>query len=78
MEAPFFLAGARVSVTPRRLLNRSRRYGKSILDQIREATSGAQVRSLLGTTSRRGASSGTRRKWAKAAEIRLAVLEAAK
>ena len=66
--------GSRVSVTPRALLNRGRKYGPSVLDRIRIAASVAQVEALLGTGS---PSVGTRGKWERAAAVRIAVLRGA-
>jgi hypothetical protein len=61
---------------PRALLNRSKRYGPSILEQIRAASTVSAVRKFM-QDHLHGASSGTKRKWLRAAERRIGVLEAA-
>lgn len=61
---------------PCRLRNRSKNYGQSFLDKMRSATTPLKVRLLLKHAPR-GASSGTQRKWERAAAARLKVLEAA-
>jgi hypothetical protein len=50
-------------------LFKSKVYGKSVMDMIREAPDAEELKLFLESVWP-GASSGTRRKWAKAAEIR--------
>lgn len=53
--------------------DRGRKYGKSVLDLIQEAQTPEELKALV-EREWPGASSGTRRKWARAAELRYKAL----